>query len=520
MKIIKTGKKEWTNRHETFTQDISNLYDLANRDSGDVLADYNDSTLGIQSIIQEAIDSGQTLRILGGEWSFTKVAATEGILLNTKPLNLSFRVNAGNLSTSYAKSPEDLYFAQCGVSVQELSVRLKKRNRSLKTSGASNGQTIAGALSTGTHGSAIDVGSIPEFVTGLHIIVSPSRHVWLERETYPVVSDSFADSLNAELVRNDDIFNAALVSFGSFGFIHGVMIETDPLFLYECYRIQRNQDNELYNLMETLDFTNTTFQLPHNSERPYHFQTLINQYNSINGDYVTIMYKRPYRTDYTVPSSTNAIAPGDDTPTFIGMLTQEIPSAVPGIVNSIVNLTLKSYDNVIGTHSEIFTNTDVHGRVLSSAIGIPLNEVNHVKEIFLKLNEDHGPFCGIMAFRYVKGTKATLGFTRFETTCIFELDSVFSDASYKFYNLFWQELYNQNIPFTFHWGKLLEINSTQLRKMYGDQNVDLWIKSRNELMKDSSSMRVFTNELMRQWGLDTINLSKESLLSSNDNRYI
>lgn len=513
MIIIKTGKKEWTNRHETFTQDISNLYDLANRDTGDILADYNDTTLGIQSIIQEAIDSGQTLRILGGEWSFTKVAVTDGILLNTKPLNISFRLNQSNLSLSYAKKPEDLYFAQCGVSVQELSVRLKKRNRSLKTSGASNGQTIAGALSTGTHGSAIDVGSIPEFVVGLHIIVSPTRHVWLERETYPVVSDAFVNSLNAELLRNDDIFNAALVSFGSFGFIHGVMIETDPLFLYECHRLKRNHDNELYRLMENLDFSQTTVQLPHSGERPYHFQTLINQYNDVNGEYITVMYKRPYRTDYTAPSSTNAIAPGDDTPTFIGMITQEIPSAVSGIVNSIVDLTLKPYVNVYGTHAEIFTNTDVHGRVLSSAIGVPLNEVNHVREIFLKLNKDYGPFCGIMAFRYVKGTKATLGFTRFDTTCIFELDSVFSDESYKFYHLFWQELYNQDIPFTFHWGKLLEINSVQLRKMYGDANVDSWINARNELMKDSNSMRVFTNDLMRQWGLDTINTTGETIIS-------
>ena len=65
MIISHTGNKSWTNRHETFTQTIENLYDLANNDSGDVLADYNDATQSIQIIIQEAIDSNKQLRVLG-----------------------------------------------------------------------------------------------------------------------------------------------------------------------------------------------------------------------------------------------------------------------------------------------------------------------------------------------------------------------------------------------------------------------------------------------------------------------
>ena len=513
MKIIKTNKTEWTNRHETFTQGIVNLYDLGNNDSGNVLADYNDTTIGIQSIIREAIDSGTSLRILGGEWSWTKITATNGILLNTKPLNLSFKINKKNISDSYPLTPDDLYFSQCGVSVKELNNRLKSRNRSLKTTGASNGQTIAGALSTGTHGSAIDVGAIPDFVVGMHIVVSPTRHVWLERASYPVVSDSFANALNAELIRNDEIFNAAVVSFGSFGFIHGIMVETAPLFLYECYRVQRPPSEEFHKLMETLDFTGTTVKMPHPGERPYHFQSLINQYNQTDGEYMTVMYKRPYRPDYTPPALTNGLAPGDDAPAFLGALTQAIPALVPTLVNKLIAPSLKPYRDVLGVHGEIFFNTDLHGKLLSSAMGVPLSEVNNVRKLFIEMNNQHGPFCGILAFRYVKGTRATLGFTRFEPTCIFELDGAFSDESFNFYNTFWQELFNRNIPFTFHWGKLLKLDSKKIRTMYGDSSVTSWINARNALMKDIDSLQVFTNELMRQWGLDLININNNPLLS-------
>src|SRR6185436_6013127 len=400
--------------HETFTQDIDNLYNLANDNTGNIMNDYNDATTGIQGIIQEAINANKHVRAVGGEWSWTRIAATDGILLNTKALNITFRINQNNVSPGYAKTPDDLYFAQGGVSVKELNDRLRSRNRSLKTSGASNGQTIAGALSTGTHGSAIDIGAIPEFVVGLHIIVSPTRHVWLERSSYPVASDAFINNIHAERVPviNDDLFNAALVSFGSFGFIHGVMIETDPLFLYEAYRVRLPLDNKLYQLMETLDFTNSA--LPHGSERPYHFQVLINQFDTSNQAYATAMYKRPYDPAYTPPDvSVPGTVPGDDAPVVIGKITEAFPDLVDIAVNKLIPTAYKPYSDVWGTHGEMFSNTDAHGKVLSAAIGIPLDQVNPIRELFPSLNKTVVPFAGVIAFRYVKGTKATLGFTRF-----------------------------------------------------------------------------------------------------------
>jgi FAD/FMN-containing dehydrogenase len=503
MIIHRTGNKSWTNRHETFTQVIDNLYNLGNNNSGNVLADYNDATQSIQKIIKEAVDANKQLRVLGGEWSWTKIAAATGILLNTKSLNLSFQIGAGNVSKNYTKLPADLYFAQCGNSVKELSDRLRTTNRSLKTTGASNGQTIVGAMSTGTHGSAIDVGSVPDYVVGLHIIVSPTRHVYLERKSYPVVSDSFVKALNAELVQDDGLFNAALVSFGCFGFIHGVMIETVPLFLYQCYRLRMPMDNDLFLLMETLDFTNTKIKLPFGKERPYHFQTLINPYET-NGANVTVMYHRPYKAGYTPPSMSPGIRPGDDAPAFIGNITDAVPNAVPILVNKLIAASYAPYNNMWGTHSEIFTNTDIHGKVLSCALGVSLDRVGKVRQLLMDINKTSGPFAGVFAFRFVKGTMATLGFTRFPETCVIELDSVLSKESYKFYNSVWDELVRQNIPFTFHWGKILQLDAIKIRTMYTDQRVNNWLAARKTLMQDEGSMRAFTNESMQLWGLDGI----------------
>lgn len=499
MIINHTGEKSWTNRHETFTQNIDNLYDLGNNNTGSILNDYNDATIGVQGIIADAIKAKKELRVLGGEWSWTKVAASTGILLNTKPLNISFRINAGNLSPAYTKTPDDLYFAQCGVSCKELNDRLRIRNRSLKTTGASNGQTIAGALSTGTHGAAIDVGAIPDYVVGLHIIAGPTKHIWLERASYPVVSDSFIANLKTQLVRNDDLFNAALVSFGSFGFIHGIMIETVPLFLYEAYRVRIPIDDKFYKLVETLDFTNSP--LPNGSERPYHFQALINQYDKSNLAYVTVMYKRPFDPAHVPPVIAPGVAPGDDAPTFIGLITQQIPALVPALVNKMIGASYKPYPKLMGTHGEMFFNTDLHGKVMSLAASIPISEVKRVTNLLMQLNNSHGPFVGVFAYRFVKGTTATLGFTKFKPTCIIELDGVHSKETDVFYRAFQDVLNAQNIPHSFHWGKIFDADKTQIRKMYTDKNVDDWLKARDTVLENSATKTVFTNDLMRQWGL-------------------
>jgi hypothetical protein len=500
MKIIKTGASTWQNRHETFVQTIRDLYELGNDPALGPLDGYNDSTKGLQQIVGEAIADQLPLRALGSGWSWAKIAtAEEGIMIDTKPLNLIFDISAPSVNPVYKGDISKLFLAQCGNGVWELSKFLKNRNLSLKTSGASNGQTIAGVTATGAHGSAFDVGAVQDFVVGLHIIVSPARHIWLERASYPVVSASFVSSLQTELVQDDALFNAALVSFGSFGIIHGVMIETEAIFLLESYMARMPFDNSLRQIMQTLDFS--TAQLPCGNERPFHFAVSLNPYDLAGGAYVTTMYKRTYQSNYTPPArNLDGIGPGDDAPCFIGALTQAVPALVPGLVSKLLAGALTPYSKQFGTMGEIFSNTTLHGKLLSAAIGVPIARAPDVADLLMQVNQSSGPFVGLFAFRFIKRSNATLAFTRFDYTCVIELDAAFSDETYAFYTAVWKKLEDQGIPFTFHWGKVNELDFDRITSMYG-ADADAWIAARNKLL-DSDNRKVFTNAILRQWGLD------------------
>ncbi|HTI59326.1 FAD-binding protein [Mucilaginibacter sp.] len=503
MKVIKTGDKTWENRHETFVENIKDLYELGNDPVMNALDSYNDATKGYQALIAEAIASQTPLRALGGGWSWMKIATvTDGIILDTKPLNTVFNISANSVSPDYSGDPANLLFAQSGNGIWELNQYLEPLDRSLKTSGASNGQTIAGVLGTGTHGSAFDFGATPEFVMGLHLIVGPNRHVYLERASAPVVSDSFIQRFQTELIRDDELFNAALVSFGSFGIIHGVMIETEEKFLLESYMTRINYDDSLKAIMQTLDFSNnTTPPLPCGNERPFHFSVLLNPYDMEHGAFVTAMYKRPYRPNYQAPvDNASGIGPGDDAAAIMSAIIKLFPNLNSTLVNTVIKSSLTLFEKQFGTHAQIFDNTTLRGKLLSAAVSFSAENAPRVADLMLNINNEIGPFTGIFSFRFVKRSTATLGFTRFERSCVMELDAPFSDTTYGFYTKVWKTLEDEGIPFTFHWGKVNELTPERLANMYGD-GIDRWIAARNKLL-DADTIKVFNNPLLAQWGLD------------------
>src|SRR5690606_6994376 len=142
-----------------------------------------------------------------------------------------------DMHSNSAFNKEDLFFFECGNKIKEVSEFVRRGGKSLKTCGASNGQTIAGALATGVHGSALDVGAVQDFVVGINLIIGPDPDdiIYLERESEPALNDLFASNINARVIRDDELFNAAVVGLGSFGFIHGIVVETENLYLLNRY---------------------------------------------------------------------------------------------------------------------------------------------------------------------------------------------------------------------------------------------------------------------------------------------
>jgi hypothetical protein len=197
-------------------------------------------TKGLNSllnIVQTALKDPNEpkIRAYGSKWSLNNAAYTEDYLVKTWGLDYAkIGLDSSYVASKYESKSRELCFVQAGVMVKSLNVALKEKDLALQTTGASDGQRLVGAISTGTHGSAMGFGAMQDFVKGIHLVVPDGnnvKHIFLQRESDQAVNPKFAKFLdNAEFKCDDELFNAALVSFGCFGLIHGVLIETEKIF--------------------------------------------------------------------------------------------------------------------------------------------------------------------------------------------------------------------------------------------------------------------------------------------------
>jgi hypothetical protein len=110
-----------------------------------------------------------------------------------------------------------------------------------------------------------------------------------------------------------------------------------------------------------------------------------------------------------------------------------------------------------------------------------------------------GPYPCLVALRFVKGTEATLGFTRFPETCVIDVDGPMSTKTRECYQRVRAALTAAQIPHTQHWGKIVDLNATDVRTCYGPA-VDAWKAARNQLLTPEER-RAFSNSFLEQLGL-------------------
>ncbi|MBA4141953.1 MAG: FAD-binding protein [Nitrosospira sp.] len=503
-----------TGRHESYKQVLEGEYVFRNDPGGKPpFQTYNEATTELQGIIRTCLDEGKSLRAHGALWSLSTVPVTDGRLIDNIALRLAFEVPAELTNPLYSGEAGKLRFVECGNSVAALNDYLFANGLSLKGCGSNNGQTIVGALSTGTHGSAYRFGAMQEMVVGLHLISGPNRHVYLERASYPVMRADFAESIGAEFIQDDTLFNAALVSLGSFGIIHGVMIETRELFLLNAVRFRHPYDATLKAAIAACD--PTLVPLPVEAQdiprdKPYHFEIFFNPNEGTPPDeaIVLIMYESAYDPARYVPPvwNTGQAGLGASGLDVMGTLVGRIPSplnkvAVP-FLNSQVNQEFAPYFKK-AIIRDLFRGEKTLGKTLACGVGMPVARAVEAMEIAFSVYEASDAVLPlILSHRFVKGTKALLGFTRFDATVVMEMDAVNTSETRAFYNKVWEELDAAGIPFTLHWGKYNAfLTPNRVRNRYGDTAVDQWLASREALMEGAEVRKIFNNDFTFALGL-------------------
>lgn len=502
-------KKKWKNFHESYEQVIEGEFDLFMPRKNATLSfdDLKETTRQFQALIADARKKGLKARAVGSSWSLSKAPTTTGWALNTNRLRGKTRLTAAEIDDGYpgtADQKSGLFLFQCGNTVADVNKAIegKDERRSLFTSGAANGQTIVGATSCGTHGSALEFGALHDHIVAIHLIATGNSHFWIERKSRPVMKAEWVKKLGATLKRDDDdLFNAAVVSFGSFGVIQAVVIETVPLYLLETRPGRAKLDEKLWKAIGALDFRAHDFFKNDKNEDPYFFQAVINP--ATDEVLLNANYKRgglpDYPVDYDLTQDPKAIGPGFDALSIVGFILGACKGLIPAF-SEVAAKQLFSTVQKTGTSGQIYGFKPPLLHVASGSIAVALPDARKALEALIQLYKDIGPVPLVLGCRYVKRSPALLAFNKFPTTLAISIDGVDSKSSRAYFAAAADRLEAKGIDYTQHWGKVNAYTKDRVLKAYGG-NVGKWLKARRQVLPDDKDRAVFDNAYIEERGL-------------------
>jgi hypothetical protein len=508
----------WNNLHENGPWKSHLFHRTALAGKADIplaVERYNDAATEIQRLLAAALNIREGFRAIGSRWSLSSIAHHSDQMQDNQMMNIKMALSSQDLQVNSDYQPENLYLLQCGNVIKEIHNFLNSFGKSLRTTGASNGQTIAGCISTGVHGSAFDVGAVQDCVVGLNLIVGPhpQDRVYLERASRPALSDAFAEKLKCRVIRDDELFNAALVSLGAFGFIHGVVIEAEDRFLLKRY-VKRVNKADALKLATTLNFADSAIKIASETDskgkglRPYHYKVFINPYVDDPQYVVELMYKKPYQDGYPdpIPGIRNSLYK-DLIHLFI-RIAEKWKNSIPKLISILNTSILPAVDQELtGKIGEMFYDAGYEGPAFACSVGVNHKDCARALEILVNLARKEGPIPGIYAMRFVKQSRATLAFTKYPITCMLEIDGINWDAKAhqmisleRFCTRMIEVLQENGIPFTLHWGKNADWGFTGLAEhMFGDK-VKVWKAQRKKLLRPETE-KLFSNGFLQVVGL-------------------
>ncbi len=190
----------------------------------------------IVSNIREAEANQMHVHAFGSTWSFSDCAITPDYLIDTTRLNKPIQTVQKALRDGQSSF---VYHVEAGITIKDLYTNLDRLGLALVTMGGSSGQTLAGAISTGTHGGDKFMAPLADSVLAIHLVGTGGTQYWVEPSSG--ITDSsllrqfvVPDIEPKNIIYDDATFDAVLVSLGCMGIIYAVVLRVrEPYDLVE-----------------------------------------------------------------------------------------------------------------------------------------------------------------------------------------------------------------------------------------------------------------------------------------------
>jgi len=422
----------------------------------------------VSAIIAAAEDDGVTVRAVGSGHSWSDVALTRGFLLRTNGLSRPVAAEPDFLRPEW--KGRKLVRSEGGIRIKELNAYLDAHGLALSNMGGYDHQTIAGVISTSTHGSGITFGPLNDFVRSLDIVAAGGTVYRIEPADGPTDPDAFANHFGDRrmLVQDDHWFNAVAVSMGCMGVICTVMLEVELKYYLREVRQFHTWEKVRADLIDGAVLQDNR-----------HYEVLFSPYKRRHA-YPCLVTTRNYTRN---PShkpldkrarnwAVEAASAFPLTPYFINLAVDVKPSLSPGMMESAIKaLVKKEYDNV--SYKVLNIGTANLLPAYSGEVGVPMDG-RHIEaaDALIRVAEEYRNLGDMyqsspISFRFVKASSAYMSMMQGRDTMMIELIELSrSDGGYELIAAYEKEL--SKLGGRPHWGQVNSLSASEglLETMY------------------------------------------------------
>ena len=181
----------------------------------------------VVSAVKKAESENLKVRAVGSGHSFSTVAKIPdgNILLDMCKMDDYAKYSC------YKVEHEELNLMEvgAGLTIKEMNKRLDKDDLAILNMGGIDHQTISGAISTGTHGTGIELPALPGLVESILIVTKGGEIKRIEKSN-GITDPSMHKNSKIELVQDDETFHSLQVGLGLFGIIVSFVIRTEKMY--------------------------------------------------------------------------------------------------------------------------------------------------------------------------------------------------------------------------------------------------------------------------------------------------
>jgi FAD/FMN-containing dehydrogenase len=371
----------------------------------------------LRSILRQAAADGGRVKAVGSGHSFSDVAVTRDYLIDTHGLNQPLDLEADLLRPG--AGTDTLFATEAGIVVADLNEALWNAGLGLVNLGGYDGQTIAGVVSTSTHGSGLAFGPLSSQVVSFTVVgengttyrIEPANGItdptqWAAR--HPDVT----------LMQDDTWFAAGQVGLGCLGVVYAVVLRVRP-------RYYLKEERTLSTWSQVKQDLAAGAVLQANA----HYEVLINGYQT-SGDHTCIITRRNEVPEPANPADAPqrnffvelaASIPGSDEAllTVLNLFPQLTPDVIDQAMRAIVaNYVDRSY-RVFNVGKANYV--PAYGSEIGFTLDRYLAAIERILAIAAKRQQlGQAYLTSPFALRFVKASSAYLSMMQGADTCMVE----------------------------------------------------------------------------------------------------